>query len=873
MPAKRSYITLTADGSLADASLKPASPAPDPTSDVVYRLGRIAEEVRGRLSGAGSRSVPSPNAASAGSLSAYTFAPEGVDGAKGIGADAAPVDEDAPVALVMVRGKDARAVIQEVASAGMRAVVPYTRDRKAASYLRFAQGTVCLGERYSDALFSNAYAVLEAARACGASVVFLCDEATALAQVDAFLACAQNRGLAVFSALDASALTLGWTPCATERELAGAESWCTCRVCGLSFEESSLAKSSYVCPSCSTYFRLTSSQRIDDLLDMGSFEEWDAVSAQSDPLQFPGYADKIAKQREKTGFDEAVRTGRGKIADLDCALGVMDSTFFMGSMGHVVGEKLSRMVDRACDERLPVIIFCASGGARMQEGLVSLMQMAKVSCALERLSRARLPYFSVLTDPTTGGVTASFALQGDVILAEPGALIGFAGKRVIQDTIRQELPEGFQTAEFALEHGLIDAVVARSDLRATLAHLIAVHRATLFGSRRREGFDAALASASAEGSPDAATSPSGTDGLMLSYDCVCRTLESGRATYNHVTFGSVPIIDDEGAREQEASIAQTLVKLVGQGVSNAATVHRARAARKVAGLDAEDGSSLVAYEAAGANAAAPSSEGAASLSSDAWESVQLARNTHRPTARFYIDRLFEGFIELHGDRSFGDDGAVVAGVGWLGGQAVTVIAEEKGADLKERVRRNFGCPQPEGYRKSLRLMRQAEKFDRPIVCLVDTQGAFCGAEAEERGQGNAIADNLIAMAGLRVPVVSVLLGEGGSGGALALAVSNRVAMQEHAVYSVLSPEGFASILWKDRTRAPEAAAVMRMGAHQVHAMGIVDAVISEGPNPAHENPERAAAAVRAYVEEALEELSALSADELVAQRHERFARF
>lgn len=871
MASKRSYVTFAADGSLADASSKSASPAPASTSDVVYRLGRIAEEVRGRLSGAGSRSVPSPNAASAGSLSAYTFAPEGSGGAKGVGADAVPVDEDAPVALVMVRGKDARAVIQGVASAGMRAVVPYTRDRKAASYLRFAQGTVCLGERYSDALFSNAYAVLEAARACGASVVFLCDEAMALARVDAFLACAQDRSLAVFSALDPASPALGWTPCATERELAGEESWCTCRACGLSFEESSLAKSSYVCPSCSTYFRLTSSQRIDDLLDMGSFEEWDAVSAQSDPLQFPGYGDKIAKQRDKTGFDEAVRTGRGKIAGLDCALGVMDSTFFMGSMGHVVGEKLARMVDRACGERLPVIIFCASGGARMQEGLVSLMQMAKVSCALERLGRARLPYFSVLTDPTTGGVTASFALQGDVILAEPGALIGFAGKRVIQDTIRQELPEGFQTAEFALEHGLIDAVVARSDLRATLAHLIAIHRATLHSSRRREGFDAALASAGVESGVRAA--PSGADGIMLSYDCVCRTLESGRATYNHVTFGSVPLIDDGEAREQEASIAQTLVKLVGQGVSSAATAHRARAARKVASLDAEDGSSLVAQGPGSPNDAATPSDEAASLSSDAWESVQLARNTHRPTARFYIDRLFEGFIELHGDRSFGDDGAVVAGVGWLGGQVVTVIAQEKGADLKERVRRNFGCPQPEGYRKSLRLMRQAEKFDRPIVCLVDTQGAFCGAEAEERGQGNAIADNLIAMAGLRVPVVSVLLGEGGSGGALALAVSNRVAMQEHAVYSVLSPEGFASILWKDRARAFEAAAVMRMGARQVHAMGIVDAVIPEGPGAAHENPERAAAEVRAYVEETLEELSALSADELVAQRHERFARF
>ena len=177
----------------------------------------------------------------------------------------------------------------------------------------------------------------------------------------------------------------------------------------------------------------------------------------------------------------------------------------------------------------------------------------------------------------------------------------------------------------------------------------------------------------------------------------------------------------------------------------------------------------------------------------------------------------EGFIELHGDRAFADDGAILAGIGWISGHPVTVIAQEKGVNLTDRVARNFGCPQPEGYRKSLRLMREAEKFGRPILCLVDTQGAFCGTEAEERGQGNAIADNLVAMAGLRVPVVSVLLGEGGSGGALALAVGNRVAMQEHAVYSVLSPEGFASILWKDRTRAPEAAEAMQMDAASVLA--------------------------------------------------------
>ena len=209
----------------------------------------------------------------------------------------------------------------------------------------------------------------------------------------------------------------------------------------------------------------------------------------------------------------------------------------------------------------------------------------------------------------------------------------------------------------------------------------------------------------------------------------------------------------------------------------------------------------------------------------------------------------------------------------INGRPVTIIAQEKGATLPERIKRNFGCPQPEGYRKTARLMRQAEKFNRPIVCLVDTQGAFCGMEAEERGQGNAIAENLELMAGLHVPVVSVLLGEGGSGGALALALANRVAMQQHAVYSVLSPEGFASILWKDGSRAPEAAEVMGMSADDVFELGVVDAVLPEGDGAAHENPEQAADIVFAYVDETLEELSAYRPEELLAQRQERFARF
>ena len=440
-----------------------------------------------------------------------------------------------------------------------------------------------------------------------------------------------------------------------------------------------------------------------------------------------------------------------------------------------------------------------------------------------------------------------------MILAEPRALIGFAGQRVIKDTIKQELPEGFQTAEFALDHGLIDAIVERGELRSVLAHLLALHLATASAVRGEQEHE-----------------PGDRD-ILVSYEAVRENLASGTDTYNTVTYGDLTV---GGGLPFAGGVDSARAKLRGRMAAvterfdrrGSSMRKRLEKALSTGGFDAEAGVSLEDASAAAREATAPTSN-------RAWESVQLARNVHRPTALAYIDSFVDGFIELHGDRMFGDDGAVVCGLGWIEGRAVTVIAQEKGRDLKERIARNFGCPQPEGYRKSLRLMRQAEKFGRSVVCLVDTQGAFCGMEAEERGQGNAIADNLLALAGLRVPVVSVLLGEGGSGGALALALADRVAMQEHAVYSVLSPEGFASILWKDRTRAAEAAAVMKMSAAEACEMGIVDAVLTEGARPAHENPDQAAENVRAYLCAALDELCDVPTEELLRARRERFAKF
>ncbi|WP_375180320.1 acetyl-CoA carboxylase, carboxyltransferase subunit beta [Enterococcus rotai] len=230
-----------------------------------------------------------------------------------------------------------------------------------------------------------------------------------------------------------------------------------------------------VCPYCGYSFRIGAWERLALTVDEKSFEEWDTDLITKDPLTFPGYLDKIAIMQEKTELHEAVLTGKAKIDGQEIGIGVMDANFIMGSMGTVVGEKITRLFERATEQRLPVIIFTASGGARMQEGIFSLMQMAKISGALKRHSNVGLFYITVLTDPTTGGVTASFAMDGDVILAEPQSLIGFAGRRVIEQTIRQELPDDFQKAEFLLDHGFVDKIVPRNQLQETLSKLIKIH--------------------------------------------------------------------------------------------------------------------------------------------------------------------------------------------------------------------------------------------------------------------------------------------------------------------------------------------------------------------------------------------------------------
>lgn len=541
----------------------------------------------------------------------------------------------------------------------------------------------------------------------------------------------------------------------------------TCKICKKELDKKRVVKNKYVCYECGYYFRVRAKNRIKMVADAGSFENWFEEEKTGNPLNFPEYEEKVATTQEKTGLSEGVTIGECTVYGQKTVLGVIDARFMMGSMGHVVGEKITRAMENATEKKLPVILFCCSGGARMQEGIVSLMQMAKTSAAVKRHSDAGLLYVPVLTDPTTGGVTASFAMLGDIILAEPKALIGFAGPRVIEQTIGQKLPEGFQRAEFQLEHGFVDAIVKRDELKMTLYRILKMHEP-----------------------------------------------RTGYANFD-------PLREDDNYEPTEL-MKERNVK------------------------------------------AKPM---------NAWDKVTAARQMKRLASVDYIDTIFDEFMEMHGDRYFRDDPAIVGGFAYLDGQPVTVIGVHKGKDLKDCAYRNYGMPSPEGYRKAIRLMKQAEKFNRPIITFVNTSGAYPGKEAEENGQGEAIARNLYEMSGIKVPILCLMIGEGGSGGALALAVGNEVWMMENATYSILSPEGFASILWKDGKRAKEAAEVMKITAQDLKELQVVDDIIPEFGGADEDALTSIANYMKGNMKKFLKAQNGKTGEQLSAERYDRFRKF
>lgn len=538
--------------------------------------------------------------------------------------------------------------------------------------------------------------------------------------------------------------------------------WRLCRGCGALVYGRRLARNLLVCPECDHHHPMTARERIDVLLDDGSTEFLEVDLADGDPLGFTDridYPQRRAQARARTGMAEAVLCATGTVEGTPAVLAVMDFRFLGGSLSSAVGELITRAGELALARHVPFVMVSASGGARMQEGVLSLMQMVKTSQLLGRLDAAGVLTVSVITDPTFGGVAASYATLADVIIAEPRARLGFAGPRVIEQTIRKPLPEGFQTAEFLMSHGLVDMLCPRAELRTRLASVLRLARGGLPSPASVRDAD--------------------------------------------------PVIRESG------ELAEV----------------------------------------------------------DAWTAVQTARNIRRPTAADYIGRICTEFVELQGDRLTGDCLAILGGLGMLADRPVVLIGVQKGHTAAELMARNFGMASPAGYRKSARLMRLAAKLGIPVVTLVDTPGASPGLEAEEHGQAFAIAENIRLMAGLPIPVVAVVIGEGGSGGALALAVADRVLMFDSAVYSVISPEGCAAILWSDATAAPVAARALRVDARHLLELGVVDGVIGEPDGGTQADHDLAARRLRAALTSALAELNQCTGQQLRERRQDRFRRF
>ena len=539
--------------------------------------------------------------------------------------------------------------------------------------------------------------------------------------------------------------------------------WVKCPGCEGLLYERRLADCAKVCPECGHHFRLGATERLEQLLDPGSMLRFGEDVRPRDPLGFADtkpYPDRLAAATRKTGHLDAAVCVAATIGGHDVVVAALDFGFMGGSVGSAVGELVCLAARRALRTRTPLLIVTASGGARMQEGCVSLMQMARTAQDIARLHEHGVPVINLNVDPTFGGATASFASLGDIVLAEPGALIGFAGPNVIRQTIRSELPDRFQTAEFLLEHGMLDQVVPRGQLRDVLTRLLG-----LVTDRTVDDPDPASPAA------EAVTSA-----------------------------GALPEVEPV-------------------------------------------------------------------------ELIALARQAQRPTTLDYLAQAFDDFVELHGDSEFADDPAIVGGLARIAGRAVVVAGHQKGRDVAERVRRNFAMPNPEGYRKVLRLARLAGRLGLPLVTLVDTPGAYPGIGAEERGQGAAIARCIHDLARLPVPVVSVVTGEGGSGGALALAVADEVLVLQNAYYSVISPEGCSTILFGAADSADRAARALALRPADLLRLRVVDGVVPEPDGGAHTDGASTARNVRAALAERLTRLAGLSPAELVQRRYRRFERF
>ncbi len=528
----------------------------------------------------------------------------------------------------------------------------------------------------------------------------------------------------------------------------------TCLVCDESLVDSELYQRHNVCPRCRFHYSFTARERIDTLADPGSFKEINRTVTSLDPLSFSSrtsYRQSVFRDQQRTGLTEAAVTGTCSIGGTTAVLIALDFGFMGGTMGCVVGEKVALAFEYATRRKQPVVAVVTSGGVRIQEGVLSLMQMAKTAMAANRLAEEGLPFISVLANPSTGHAYASFANLADVIVAEPGAIVGLSSMRAVKNSTDEPSPADSHSAESRLQHGMVDAVIDRTQSKDTISALL--------------------------------------DMLMSKYNLTRRDRHEGYV---------------------QPPRAESLT---------------------------------------------------------AWEAVNLARHPERPTSLVYMSQMVTNFVELHGDRVFGDDDALIWGLGQIGGQTIVVIGQERGDPDDAQ---QGGRISPEGFRETQRAVRLAAKFDLPIITLIDTPGPHISADAEKRGLGSAIAVAMAEVARVEVPSIAVIIGEGGSEGALPLAVVDRVLMLENAIYSVISPEDAAALMYQDAARADEAAESLKLTAHDCFELGIVDLIVQEPAGGAHTNPTEAARHLRRMLLQELSVLQAGSRKRLLRSRYKKF---
>ena len=527
-----------------------------------------------------------------------------------------------------------------------------------------------------------------------------------------------------------------------------------CFLCESTLTDSDMYQKYKVCHTCRFHYSMTARERVESLADLGTFKESNRWLTSIDPLSFKtrtSYKKSLFDDQARTGLTEAVITGSCTIDGLSCILIALDFGFMGGSMGSVVGEKISLAFENAAKRKIPVITIITSGGSRIQEGILSLMQMAKTVLASNQLHQKGIPHISVLANPSTGQAYASFANMADIIISEPGAIVGVNPIRSISGDDQKET-ESTHTSESHLSHGTLDAVTDRTKLKGVISVLLD----------------------------------------LFNKEFTIKRTSSGQITY-------------------------------------------------------------------------PTAQ-----PTEAWHSVQIARHNSRPTSMDYMARIMDNFVELHGDRVYGDDPSIVCGLGQIGGQTVVVIGQQRDQTLDSTDEGSNARTMPEGFRKAQRALRIAEKFELPVITLVDTPGANLSSEAEERGLGHAIASTLALISSLTVPTISTIIGEGGSSGALALGIADRVIMLENAIYSAVSPEEAAELIYQDEEKAEEVVGSLRLTARDCMEMEMVDQVVPEPSQGAHRDHHEASRLLKRALLQNLADLQTVSKRKRLNARTKKF---